>query len=280
MKTYEKSRIFADGTGVCVQIHNENSEKQIEEHLHEFVEIVYILSGSGIHGIDGVEYAVSRGSLLFINYRQVHYFRGDMKYANILIEPSWISEKLMDTENAFELLTLSAFNDFQALCDGRALVRFEGNERKSLEILLEQMNNEYRIRKIGCETMLKAQINILLTTIFRKMLPDADSTDLAEYIRTHCDEKLTLQALAQKSFYNPSYFSRLFRELYGMTVTEYINQIRIERAKELLLTTNYTAQEISGQVGYAGKSAFYKKFSELTGVTPNQFRQTKKESKV
>ena len=109
------------------------------------------------------------------------------------------------------------------------------------------------------------------------MLPDTQSPDLAEYIRTHCDEKLTLQSLAKKSFYNPSYFSRLFRDLYGMTVTEYINHSRVEKAKELLLTTNYTVQEISEQVGYSGQSAFYKKFSEITGVTPKQYRESKGE---
>lgn len=277
MKTYEKNKIFADGTGVCIEFHNKDSNKQIEEHLHEFIEMVYILSGSGIHGIDGVEYAVSRGSLLFINYRQVHYFKGDMQYINILIEPSWMSEKLIDTENAFELLTLSAFNDFQSLCEDRALVRFAGNERKALERLLEQMDAEYKTRAHGFETMLKAQTNILLTMIFRKMLPDTAIPDIAEYIKAHCDEKLTLQTLAEKSFYNPSYFSRLFRDLYGMTVTDYINHTRIEKAKTLLETTTCSAQEISEQVGYLGKSAFYKKFSEITGVTPKQYRESKGE---
>ena len=124
--------------------------------------------------------------------------------------------------------------------------------------------------------MLKAQINILLTLIFRRMRPKVDGFDFAEYIRTHCDEKLTLESLARECFYNPSYFSRLFREQYGVTVTEHINRSRVEKAKELLDGTNMSAEEISRQVGYASKTAFYKRFAESVGMTPQQYRKSKK----
>lgn len=274
MKTFQKEQVFSGRTGISIRSYRDLRD-DMPEHLHDFIELVYILSGSGVHGINGVEYTVSRGSMLFINYRQVHSFQGEMDYVNILIDPHWISEKLIDTENAFELLSLSAFNDFQSLCEGRALLRFEGAERTRMERLLEEMECEYARKDAGFETMLKAQANILLTLIFRKMLPKVDNPDLAEYIRSHSDEKLTLELLAKKSFYNPSYFSRLFRELYGMTVTEYIHRARIDNAKILLKTTARTVDEIAESVGYSGKTAFYKKFAEFTGQTPKQYRESK-----
>ena len=274
MKVYEKERMLSGGRGIAVRPHHQTHTES--EHLHEFIEIVYIRNGNGVHGIDGVEYAVSRGSLLFINYRQVHYFSGDMDFVNILIDPKWISENLIDSENAFELLSLSAFSDFQSLTPGKALLRFDGAGRARIERLLEQMQMEEAAKEPGYDTVLKAQINILLTLIFRRMLPKVDGFDFAEYIRAHCDEKLTLESLARECFYNPSYFSRLFREHYGMTVTEYINRSRVEKAKELLDSTNMSAEEISRQVGYVSKTAFYKRFAESVGMTPQQYRKSKK----
>lgn len=272
MKTYHKSKIFNSGLGITLRSHTIKMKSE-PPHLHEFIEIVYILSGEGVHGIDGTEYSVSRGSLLFINYKQVHYFHGDMQLINILIDPEWISQSLIDSQNAFELLTLSAFSDFQTLINGRPLIRFDGESRQGLEQMLSQMQKEQDSKKPGFETVLKAYANILLTLIFRKMLPQVDGVDFAGYIREHCGEKITLESLAKECFYNPSYFSRLFRELYGITFTDYVNKSRIEKAKQLLTTSSDSIEQICAQAGYSSKSTFYKKFFEEVGMTPKQYRE-------
>lgn len=278
MLTYKKDRYFKDGTGLEIQSAR-TVDKPQPEHLHEFIEIVYVSNGTGVHGIDGVEYKVSRGSLLFINYRQVHYFKSenDMVICNILLDPEWISEKLIDSENAFELLTLSAFSSFQQEVDtGAPLIRFEGASRARLERLIAEMEEEKQKKLPGFDTVLKAQVNILLTSIFRKMSRGGRlylNPDFLGYIRDHCNEKLTLEALSKTCFYNPSYFSRLFREHYGMTVTEFINQSRLEKAVKMLEETGLSVEEISEQAGFSSKTAFYKLLRKKTGLTPQEYRK-------
>ena len=144
MRVYTKEHCFLNGFG----LHLRHQRMQIceAEHLHEFVEIVYIRSGEGTHGIDGVEYSVRRGSLLFINYEQTHFFRTDteMELYNILLDPEWISEKLIEPENAFELLTLSAFSEFaQRIGADQPFLNFSGGERSRLERLLDEMLDRY-----------------------------------------------------------------------------------------------------------------------------------------
>lgn len=280
MKTYTKDRYFKDGTGLELQTSKRITEPQ-SEHLHEFIEIVYILGGTGVHGIDGVEYKVSRGSLLFINYRQVHYFKSEngMEIQNILIHPEWLSDRLIDSENAFELLTLAAFSHFQKIKKDAPLVRFDSVERLRVERLIAEMIEEKAKKAAGYDTVLKAQVNILLTMIFRKMsqleAPASElifGSELLDYIKNHSSQKLTLGELARSCFYNPSYFSRLFHEQYGITVTEFINQSRLEKAMALLLETNLSAEEIALQAGFSSKSAFYRLLREKTGLTPQGFR--------
>ena len=277
------------GSGMVVLPHKVTNEP---EHLHEFIEVVYVMNGTGVHGINGVEYRVRRGAMLFINYRQTHYFKadGEMELWDILIDPEWISEKLIDSENAFELLTLSGFSAFQQEIDRKnPLVHFHGGERSRLERLIREMYEEQQAKEIGFETVLKAQINVLLTLIFRKMSAGKQeetfslTPDFLQYIRDHCAEKLSLEELSRSCFYNPSYFSRLFKEHYGMTLTEFVSQSRIEKACSLLEETSLSVEEVAEQCGFSSRNAFFKLFKEKNGKTPQEYRnaiiKVKKEDK-
>ena len=279
MLIYTKEACFKNGFGLHLRHHR--MCKNEPEHLHEFLEIVYILSGEGIHGIDGIEYSVRRGSLLFINYKQTHYFKTDseMEICNILLDPEWISEKLIEPENAFELLTLSAFAEVgQRIGNGQPFLNFSGGERSRLERLIAEMLEEQKGKHAGFETILKAQTNILLTIVFRAMAgrtgeQETLGPEFLENLRQRCSEKLTLQELARSCFYNPSYFSRRFKECYGITVTEFIAKSRLEKAKRLLLETAMPVEDVACECGFGSKNAFYKLFKEHLGMTPKEFRQ-------
>ena len=279
MFVLKKENYFRD---IGIYMKNWHHDTDEPEHLHEFVEIVYVMDGSGAHGIDGIEYQVKRGSVLFINYRQPHYIKTEkgMTLCNILLDPEWISQTLIDSENAFELLTLSAFSQFQEEIDtGQALIQFHGAQRHRFENLIHEMHTEYKHREIGYDTVLKAQINVLLTYIFRQMSLGSSEKQgkldegFLDYIRKHCSEKLTLESLAKDCFYNPSYFSRLFREHYGMTVVAFINQSRLEKAMHLLTETVLSVEEISEQVGFSSKTAFYRAMKDSVGCTPSEYRK-------
>lgn len=281
MRIFPNQYAWRDGAGVSVR--RKRSDAFIEEHTHEFLELVYILKGSGVHGIDGVEYQVRRGALLLINYRQVHSFRTEegMEFIDILLDPKWISERLIEQENAFELLTLSAFSDFQKELEADyPLMLFAGEERSRLERLLLEMEEECAHPQKGQETMLKAQTNILLTLLFRKLSHGVEhgeklalTPEFLDYIRAHCTERLSLEELAGQCFYNPSYFSRVFKEHYGLTLTEFINQSRLDCALRLLRESDLSAEEIADQAGFSSKSAFYRLLREREGVTPAQYRK-------
>ncbi len=284
LKIYKKEDLFSPGIGVQINRHRMTSTEP--DHLHDFLELVYIADGSGVHGVDGVEYQVKRGALLFINYQQTHYFKQDdkMSIVNILLDPAWIEERLLDRENAFELLTISAFSAFQSVDTHSPLIRFGGAERGKVERIILEMEEELARKEPGFETVLKAQINILLTMIFRKMSVQSEanaalSPDFLQYIRAHCAEKLSLEELSRERFYNPSYFSRLFKEHYGVTLTEFIRQSRLELAEQLLRETPLSAEEIAQQAGFGSKNAFYKLFREKHGVTPVQYRKNSDEIK-
>jgi len=97
------------------------------------------------------------------------------------------------------------------------------------------------------------------------------------YIDQHLKDELTLKDLASHVHLNPSYFSVLFKEQVNLTFSEYVTRRRIQRAKELMISTNLPVNEIAEEVGYKTAKYFIKLFKDNEGVTPSVYRRTNNE---
>lgn len=94
-----------------------------------------------------------------------------------------------------------------------------------------------------------------------------------EYIRANYAQKLTLADVADYAGYSSAYFSRVFREEQGCTFREYLNELRVEKSKPMLLSDIHSIAEISALVGFEDQSYFGKVFRKFTGVTPDRYRK-------
>lgn len=94
-----------------------------------------------------------------------------------------------------------------------------------------------------------------------------------KYIKEHYKEDLSLNILAEKVYLTPRYLSSLFIQETGYGINKYIKNVRMEKAKELLLKTNLKVSDISQEVGYSNVSYFCKSFQEDFGSTPDKYRQ-------
>ncbi len=96
------------------------------------------------------------------------------------------------------------------------------------------------------------------------------------YIRFNIDQPLSLNRIAETLGVHPSYLSRTFKKELGMTLTEYINKLRIEEAKYVLDHGNASVTEAALSVGYNDPNYFSKVFTKLEHVTPHDYRKRKK----
>lgn len=90
---------------------------------------------------------------------------------------------------------------------------------------------------------------------------------------------LSLGAMAEKFNVNPSYLSSLFKKDTGKTLTAYVSEKRVARAKHLLETTAFQIQQISHECGILDVNYFAKIFKKLSGQTPKQYRENLRHSK-
>ena len=95
-------------------------------------------------------------------------------------------------------------------------------------------------------------------------------------IRFNIDQPLNLNRIADTLGVHPSHLSRTFKKELGMTLTAYINTLRIEEAKYMLDSSNASVTEIASSVGYSDSNYFSKVFTKLEHVTPHAYRKRKK----
>ena len=105
-------------------------------------------------------------------------------------------------------------------------------------------------------------------------LPDEEwITQLKAYIDVHYNDSLTLHTLADIGHGSPYHLQRTFKKVLGISPMEYIQQIRINKAKEYLATTNKPLVEIGATIGMANIPYFITAFKKVTGFTPFQYRK-------
>ena len=96
---------------------------------------------------------------------------------------------------------------------------------------------------------------------------------ITRYLQEHLAEDISLTVLAEEFHLNPQYISQLFKSEIGVNFLTYLTNIRMERAKKLLLTTPLSIAEVSEQSGYGDYRVFTKVFKKSEGVTPSQYRR-------
>ncbi len=99
-----------------------------------------------------------------------------------------------------------------------------------------------------------------------------DVAEICSYIHANYQSSLTLETIAQRFFISKNYLSRLFREQCGVTISNYIQQVRVTEAKRLLRFTDKTIEEISVECGFHNKNYFSRVFKKLEDCSGNEYR--------
>lgn len=101
-----------------------------------------------------------------------------------------------------------------------------------------------------------------------------------QYIESHDYQDICLEELARQVYLSPYYLSREFTEQTGVSFTDYLKAVRIRKAQSLLMTTNRPVADVAASVGYSDPNYFSRVFKAVTGKTPQQYRQGKKQLKA
>jgi AraC-like DNA-binding protein len=147
----------------------------------------------------------------------------------------------------------------------------------------EEMRREYVSGERMSDMMLKSCAYRLVAYLGRKYSIDkAARTDtgnltrlhtLLQYIENNYYERITTKELASLSFITEEHLCRFFKKTVGKTVSEYVNQYRVEKAAILLANTEDAIGNIGATVGFEDTNYFTRVFKRVKGVTPREYRR-------
>lgn len=237
---------------------------------------------------------------LIVGYdRIIDYSSSDKKHMGVLWEKLIDSEKLSRVLLSKDLETANDYIDevFDKIF-GIENIMPGDIQNAALKMLLVfndisnelglSLNNEDEtmkklilgVFKIGKASELKAIIKEKCKYIIDKMKSNREVRSpivqrILAYVNEYYFEEISLKTLGIKFNINPSYLGQIFYKEVGEQFSDYINRVKNDHAKGMLLTTNLKINEIAQKVGYSDNSYFYKKFKEIYGVSPNVLRNTK-----
>ncbi len=126
-------------------------------------------------------------------------------------------------------------------------------------------------------------VYVLLGILFKKMEFNSSDKkvtteflpDVLSFIEKNFQNEITLNDIAYSVGLNPSYLSRTFSDKIGYPITKYINEVRIDYAKSMLLSTDTPVTDIAFASGFTSIRTFNRVFMEHTGITPKEYRHDK-----
>ena len=107
-------------------------------------------------------------------------------------------------------------------------------------------------------------------TVSRKRL---ELAEIKEYLDEHYTEKIVLEDLAERYYINKYYLTKIFKETYGSTISNYLIAMRITKAKQLLRFTDMTVDEVGSAVGMGDANYFSRMFRKVEGISPREYRK-------
>jgi len=254
------------------------------EHRHDFCELVIVTKGRAMHMLEGDAFPVTAGDVFLLQGQQSHYFfdRENLELTNIMYDP----EKIALPEN--ELRRMPGYCAmFMLEPTYRRQHRFTSRLHLKriplahVEQLASDLGNERSEEAPGYEVALRAKLLVLMIYLSRAYT-NTDTTEANALLRVGSvigalendfSKCWKLEDLLDIAHMSRSNLMRVFRRATGQTPIEYLMRLRIQRAMDLLCTTDLTITEIAMQVGFNDSNYFTRQFKKAHNQSPSEYRR-------
>ena len=238
-------------------------------HVHEFFEIEMVLDGEGKHIVNDHEYELTRGSIYLLTPGTFHSLicTPELHLINIMFDEMVLSnllipELFIKIPNCFFELRGRDFDDMKMLAE--LLIKNLDLRDEYSGVFINSIINCVIIRMVRESSLFKADgvrgKHAVLNNVMR-------------YLYKNFGENPSLKNVAAMAGYSPNYFSKIFAEFTGKGYSEFLNALKVARAKVLLTSGDRSVSEIAFHCGFSSLSNFYRIFKEETGVTPSEYRK-------
>ncbi len=272
---YEKIIMYDEKFPIKIRrIVQENVQRNspiFSEHWHEYLELWYLKKGDVVISHSGKESRIQPGDLAIANSNELHagYSVGsEFEYFCIIIDPVFFSTELLQGHFVFKNV-------------------ISGDE--TIKSCLEEVFEEYSGQKVGFDLVIKSKLYEVLAYLVRNHIA-CHITDeeyfartgkleriapVVKYIETNYNADISYEELARLVNVSKYHFCHLFKEATGKTVVQYINDVRLDKAYELLKNTDMNITQVSMAVGFNDMNYFSRVFRKKNRISPSKVRNNR-----
>lgn len=273
LELYEK-KVLRDEEFPIQLIRNRShlKERCFDLHWHEHIELHYVVSGQTVIKLEKEEIVAREGDLVIANSNILHEGFCDspsMETLVVIFDMADFSRELADKNIIFQSL----------IRNDREVVRIMRN-------IDEELNRGEIGEKLVCKGYLLQLVAYLVRHYALEMLDKGDSLRrrkklerlniVYQYIESHYASPITNRELADLIHVSEGRFNHIFKESAGMAPLQYIIELRLEKAMNLLKKGDYTATEVADAVGFSDYNHFGRLFRRTFGCTPIEVRENSK----
>ena len=256
-------------------------------HWHDEMEIIYVLSGSMIVGIQSEEFRLSAGE-------------------TALVQPQFIHSIKQDGENSavyFNILFRLSMLDSGDICTDKYLYPIYKGERVipkylkkddtlsiSISPYIKRLAEIAKSKVEDHELLIKSYLLVIMHYLCGSAQPESSDHQhtrelydklkkALDHIRSNYSEEISVGMAAALCNFSASHFSKMFRQLTGISFTKYLINYRLESAAKKLRDDSAVISDTAFSCGFNNLSYFTRAFKEQYGMTPHEFKRNHTSSK-
>ncbi len=238
-------------------------------HWHDYYEIEVVIGGGCDFVIDGIKYELKEGQLCFISPIDFHCLKmnesDNLENFNI----SFVEELMSDTVMMF----ISKLDFPLVIEPGK-----KSFERivKYCQTIVEIQSREDRVSGYYLKNLAECLVMEIMSCSISKKGDVYENSSYArkalEYIKNNFTEEITADDISRYCGFSKSHMAKLFKDFTGLTIHDYISEMRCRYAKNLILSTDISIMDICFESGFSSYSQFARNFKAIYGVSPNAYR--------
>lgn len=277
------SNLLSVGEYITVRTHTRFVEFPL--HGHDYIEIMYVCNGKITHIIDDKKIVMLPGDILFMNQRVRHSIKKSGKSdvaVNFIIRPEFFDIPLaMMKSDKNNLLADFLFGTLHIDAHRPQYLHFKTRGNNEIENLMENIIGSLVEKKYSDDNINQ----ITMGLVFLHLLSSIESIDYNSYQAgtdiianaaiqyiNNCYKDASLTEFATTINQSISNASKIIKKETGYTFNELLQSKRLRQAAALLLDTKMPVSEIISAIGYENSSYFYKRFNEMYGMSPKEYR--------
>lgn len=262
-----------------INIHCLKNQKYTANHSHEFIELVYVCSGSAEYHIDKNTGTLKAGDFFVIDYGTTHDYTskcGNLTIINCLFLPEIIDKTFAGIRN-FNKLAEQYFMRIMGRQISSSISNRVFHDDGTVGELLLKMLDEFKNKNIGYFEIMRCILSQIIIETIRKVGSKTAYSQFTTHIIKEIDRKfalpLTLSEICSDLHISLSYASARFKADTGITFSHCLQNRRIKEACQLLCNTDMPVTRIAETVGYDNIKFFNKTFKKFCQTSPLKYRK-------